>query len=295
MGDAAGRVTLDELNAMPAAAFAAALEGVFEDAPWVAGAVAGGRPFATVAALHEAMMAAVLGAPEGAVLGFLRGHPELSGAAARAGAIGAASQAEQAGLGLQRAVAATDAVAAMNAAYQARFGFPFIVCVRRHTAASLTRVFRRRLEGEAAAERAAALAEIGFITRLRLTERVEGPGAPAVHGWLSTHVLDTARGRPAAGVAVELFEVGGAHPVPVASAVTNGDGRTDAPLIAGQPLRMGVYELRFGVGAYFGAASVGEPAFLDVVPVRFGISEPEAHYHVPLLASPGGYSTYRGS
>jgi 5-hydroxyisourate hydrolase len=104
---------------------------------------------------------------------------------------------------------------------------------------------------------------------------------------LTTHVLDVAHGRPAAGVAIELARGGEV----IAAAVTNADGRTDAPLL--DRLERGVYELRFAVGDYFAAA--GEPPFLDVVPVRFGVSDPEAHHHVPLLVAPGGYSTYRGS
>jgi len=101
---------------------------------------------------------------------------------------------------------------------------------------------------------------------------------------LTTHVLDLARGRPAAGVAITLLRDGAV----VAEAVTNADGRTDAPLLA--ELEAGEYELRFAVGDYF-----GEAGFLDVVPVRFGVVDPDAHLHVPLLVAPGGYSTYRGS
>ncbi len=104
---------------------------------------------------------------------------------------------------------------------------------------------------------------------------------------LTTHVLDVARGRPAAGVAIELARGDRV----LATAVTNADGRTDAPLL--ERLETGTYELRFAVGDYFAAG--GEPPFLDVVPVRFGVSDPEAHHHVPLLVAPGGYSTYRGS
>jgi 5-hydroxyisourate hydrolase len=102
---------------------------------------------------------------------------------------------------------------------------------------------------------------------------------------LTTHVLDLARGRPAAGVAIALArgdEV-------LATAVTNADGRTDTPLL--DVLEAGTYELRFAVGDYFG----DESRFLDVVPVRFTVSDPDAHHHVPLLVAPGGYSTYRGS
>jgi 5-hydroxyisourate hydrolase len=108
-----------------------------------------------------------------------------------------------------------------------------------------------------------------------------------VSGRLTTHVLDTARGRPAAGVTVELWRDGEL----VSRARTDEDGRTAAPLAAGDAFTAGTYELVFGVGDYFGQ----EPRFLDRVPVRVSIADPEAHYHVPLLASPWAYSTYRGS
>jgi 5-hydroxyisourate hydrolase len=114
-------------------------------------------------------------------------------------------------------------------------------------------------------------------------------------GRLTTHVLDTARGRPAAGLEIELARLDdtGARTV-LRTVRTNGDGRTDAPLLAADELRPGVYELVFGVGEYF-ADVAAEPPFLDRVPVRFGIADAAAHYHVPLLASPWSYSTYRGS
>ena len=284
---------LEALNTAPAAEFAAVLGAVFEDAPWVAEQAAAARPFATVAALHEAMCAAVRSAPPERVTAFLRGHPELGGAAAAAGLISAASVAEQSALGLQRPADAA-ALPALNCAYADRFGFPFILCVRRHTRASILQTLGRRLNNDPAAERDAALREIGFITRLRLADLVTGPGMPVVHGSLTTHVLDTAAGRPAEGIPMDLLDVGGAQPVPLASSITNTDGRTPQPLLSGAPLRIGIYELRFQVGAYF-AGRAEQPPFLDAIPIRFGISEPEAHYHVPLLVSPGAYSTYRGS
>ncbi|MDP9365059.1 MAG: hydroxyisourate hydrolase [Chloroflexota bacterium] len=116
-------------------------------------------------------------------------------------------------------------------------------------------------------------------------------------GRLTTHVLDTARGRPAAGVAVELWRLEGDDKVRLAAARTNADGRTDAPLLVGKDLTSGVYELVFAVGDYFKDQEVPMPTppFLDRVPIRFGVADPEAHYHVPLLASPWAYSTYRGS
>jgi hydroxyisourate hydrolase len=113
---------------------------------------------------------------------------------------------------------------------------------------------------------------------------------------LTTHVLDTALGRPAEGVAIELWRDGEL----LASAVTNADGRTDAPLVAHGALREGTYELRFAVGPYFAALGgdgppAGDPPFLDVVPVVFGVADADAHHHVPLLVTPWSYSTYRGS
>ena len=109
-------------------------------------------------------------------------------------------------------------------------------------------------------------------------------------GRLTTHVLDTAHGRPAAGVAIELARLDGDHRDVLRTAATNADGRTDAPLLAGEDVRAGTYELVFAVGDYFQAAG-----FLDRVPVRFTIADPGQHYHVPLLVSPWAYSTYRGS
>ena len=114
-------------------------------------------------------------------------------------------------------------------------------------------------------------------------------------GRLSTHVLDTARGRPAAGIPVTLRRIApDGTPALLAEAVTNADGRTDAPLLAGDAVTPGTYELTFAVGAYFEDLAPGAP-FLDSVPLRFAVTEPDGHYHVPLLVSPWSYSTYRGS
>ena len=115
-------------------------------------------------------------------------------------------------------------------------------------------------------------------------------------GRLTTHVLDTAQGRPAAGLAVALFALSPGRQL-LAEAITNTDGRCDRPLLEGAALQSGRYELVFQAGAYLRAAGVvlADPAFLDEVVIRFGIADPEQHYHVPLLLSPYGYSTYRGS
>jgi 5-hydroxyisourate hydrolase len=116
-------------------------------------------------------------------------------------------------------------------------------------------------------------------------------------GRLTTHVLDTARGKPAAGVRITLFAINGAGRDMIAETVTNADGRTDAPMLQGDALTAGHYELVFSVGDYLRASgqNAGEVLFLEDIPIRFGVPDAGQHYHVPLLISPFGYSTYRGS
>ena len=116
-------------------------------------------------------------------------------------------------------------------------------------------------------------------------------------GRLTTHVLDTARGCPAKGIRIELFRLHDVQRDKLAEAVTNDDGRCDAPMLEGDAFSIGRYELVFHAGPYFDSQSnqLPEPKFLDDVVIRFGISDADAHYHVPLLLSAFGYSTYRGS
>jgi 5-hydroxyisourate hydrolase len=115
---------------------------------------------------------------------------------------------------------------------------------------------------------------------------------------LTTHVLDTALGQPARGVMIDVFRITDEMREYIRTVHTNADGRVDGgPILAGEDFRKGIYELVFHAGAYlrFQGHKLTDPAFLDIVPIRFGISDPQAHYHVPLLLSPYGYSTYRGS
>jgi len=116
-------------------------------------------------------------------------------------------------------------------------------------------------------------------------------------GKLTTHVLDTALGKPAAGVKIALFRITKDGSEKIAETVTNADGRTDAPMLQGAGLTVGSYELVFGAGAYLRASgqAKGDVLFLDDIPIRFGVPDASAHYHVPLLISPFSYSTYRGS
>ena len=291
-------LSLDQLNGLAVADFVDAVGDCFEFAPWVAEAAAAKRRFATVTALHAVMIAALRAASREQQLAFLRGHPDLAGKAARAGDVTAESKSEQASAGLDSLSEAEFArFHRLNDAYQAKFGFPFMICVRRHTRDSILAQFERRLLNDAASEFAAALQEVFYITRLRVAAKVTGEGMPKVDGRLSTHVLDTHSGRPAAGVAIELHELAGERTYHVASAVTNADGRTDRPLIGERPLPIGRYELRFAIGDHYRSRGIdsGNPPFLDIVPLRFSIAEPEGHYHVPLLFTPWGYTTYRGS
>ena len=116
-------------------------------------------------------------------------------------------------------------------------------------------------------------------------------------GYLTTHVLDTARGVPAEGIRIALYRVSGNSHRKIAETVTNSDGRTDTPILPAGKFKTGTYELVFFAGDYLRATGqAGEdPLFLDQVPIRFGMADADAHYHVPLLLSPYGMSTYRGS
>ena len=116
-------------------------------------------------------------------------------------------------------------------------------------------------------------------------------------GNLTTHVLDTANGTPAAGMHITLYRLGPATPEKLLAQHLNHDGRADAPLLAGAAFQPGRYRLVFGVAAYFRerGAALADPPFIDEVPLDFGIADVSLHYHVPLLVSPWSYSTYRGS
>jgi 5-hydroxyisourate hydrolase len=122
-------------------------------------------------------------------------------------------------------------------------------------------------------------------------------GPAGVKGRLTTHILDTSTGNPAKGVQIALFRLFEARTERLLTTRTNADGRCDAPLLAGAAFVSGIFEIVFEVGDYFRAQGVSlpEPAFLDRVPIRFGISDTDRHYHVPLLIAPFGYATYRGS
>lgn len=291
--------TLSELNACSKDDFVAVLANIFEHSPWIAEQTASMRPFAGVKELFDAMKAAVDRAPSELRLALIKAHPDLADKTQRAAGLSAESSAEQNSVGLDRlSDAEYVAFERVNNAYRSKFGFPYIVCVRRHTKDSILRDFERRLPNDARTETQKSIEEICRIAALRVDQLVLSDDRLAVHGRLSTHVLDTHSGRPAAGMAIELVELSelGASRV-VTRAITNADGRTDRPLIGGRPVPIGRYELTFSVENYFAARQVAtsDPPFLDSIPLRFSVSEPEGHLHVPLLVTPWSYATYRGS
>src|SRR3984885_10359705 len=290
---------LEELNAGTQGDFVAALANIFEYSPWVAEQAFAARPFAGVNALFAAMKTVVERAPENLRLALIKSHPDLADKTKRADELPAESSAEQNSVGLDRqSDAEYEAFERVNNAYRAKFGFPYVVCVRRQTKDSVLRDFERRLPNDIATETQRSVEEICRIAALRLDLLVKSDDRLKVHGRLSTHVLDTHSGRPAAGIAVELIELSelGLSRV-VTRTVTNADGRTDQPLIGGRPVPIGRYELTFSVGKYFAARQVpmSDPPFLDQIPLRFSVGDPEGHLHVPLLVTPWSYATYRGS
>jgi 2-oxo-4-hydroxy-4-carboxy-5-ureidoimidazoline decarboxylase len=290
---------LSDLNHCSKNDFVAALTNIFEHSPWVAEEAASLRPFAGVGPLFAAMTAAVDHASDEARLKLIKAHPDLANKTQRAAGLTADSGAEQDSVGLDRlSDAEYDAFERANTAYRTKFGFPYIVCVRRHTRDSILRDFERRLQNDAKAEMQTAIREICRIAALRLDQLIASDDRLPVHGRLSTHVLDTHSGRPAAGISIELTELSDLGQARVVTrAITNSDGRTDQPLIGGRPLPIGRYELAFHVGAYFAGRAVpmSDPPFLDRIPLQFSVSDPEGHLHVPLLVTPWSYATYRGS
>src|SRR6195952_2887493 len=244
---------LADLNACSRVDFVAALANVFEYSPWIAEKAADARPFAGITQLSEAMKAAVERAPPELRLALIEAHPDLADKTQRAAGLTAESNAEQNSVGLDRlSDAEYRAFERVNTAYREKFGFPYIVCVRRHSKDSILSDFEKRLPSDATTEVANSVAEICKIAALRLDLLVSGDHPLQVHGRLSTHVLDTHSGKPASGINLDLVEMSelGESRV-IARAVTNSDGRTDAPLIHGRPVPIGRYELTFSVGSYF--------------------------------------------
>jgi len=287
---------LTTLNQLPSDEFVRVAGPLFEHSPWIAERAATQRPFESVEKLHASLVAVITEATPDEQVGLIAAHPDLAGKLAVAGRLTADSTAEQKSARLDRLTPEQfDRITALNEAYREKFGFPFVICVLDHQQDEIFDAFETRVAHGREEEIAAALFQIGRIGWHRLQGLLATEQTST--GRLSTHVLDTAHGHPAAGMKLSLWRQEGAEWTEVLTTETNADGRTDGPLLNDGNLTAGVYELRFQVGAYFATKGVAatEPAFLDVVPIRFGIADADANYHVPLLASPWSYGTYRGS
>jgi 2-oxo-4-hydroxy-4-carboxy-5-ureidoimidazoline decarboxylase len=285
----AGRLTLASLNAMDRPQFVEALAGIFEHSPWIHDATYEARPFSSAEALHARMVAIVNAAGEEKQRALLEAHPELAGKAARERRLTAASTAEQASAGLDRLESEESArFDALNGTYRRKFRFPFIIAVRgqRDRSAILAALERRTANSEPD-EIDTALAEVAKIAWFRLSDLI------VMNGRLTTHALDTRLGQPARNLGYALFRIDGDARALVCEGRTNGDGRAENPLLEGKAMKAGTYELVFAAGEY--QVAQGNAGFYDLIPVRFEIADGNAHYHVPLLLSPFGYSTYRGS
>ncbi|SON56749.1 Uric acid degradation bifunctional protein [Hartmannibacter diazotrophicus] len=285
-------IPLDVLNDCPQDRFQAVLGPVFENAPWVCDMVWHKRPFASLTMLHDAMMQALRALEGDRLIAFLNGHPRLSPETLRKGTT-AESTGEQTSAGLNALdPETTGLLGQLNDAYEARFGFPFILAVRNASLETMLASFQRRIGASPAAEREEALAEIRAISWMRLLDRV----TPATSGGLSTHVLDTVRAAPAAGIGIELWKrLPSGNMECLATHQTDQQGQFATN--GDWPVEAGDYEWHFDTPTYFarqGYATV-ERTYLGKVRIAFSVWNPEEHYHVPLLLTPGSYTTYRGN
>ena len=268
-------ITLADVNRMDLATFVATFGNVFEAAPWVAREAYAKKPFATVTSLHQAMFDAFRAAPQAEQLGFFRTLADVGD--------------------IQLAEADRARLAQLNKSYKDRFGYSYVISIPRSTPETVLTQLERRLRNDPAAELAVAIQQEFLITRLRLAALVTGDGMPGVNGDVGTHVANAVIGRSAVGMSVELFEMFGERSRKISQSTTNASGI--ATLIEGRPVPIGRYELRFAVADYFRTqnVAVGDPPYIDYVPVRFSVDNAEGHYHIPLVCTPWTYSTYRGS
>jgi 2-oxo-4-hydroxy-4-carboxy-5-ureidoimidazoline decarboxylase len=286
--------SIDAINRLGAEDFIRLVGPVFEQSSWVAEHTASRRPFSNREEMRRALCDTVRSATLERKLALIGAQPGLAGRAALAATLPAESPGELASAGLDKLTAEEIAqFQQQDHAYHQKFGFPFVICARLTDKAAILSAFERRMRNGLGEEIEFALEEIFKIAELRLRDLVSETAAPP---GLTSHVLDTTRGRPAVGMQIELWRLSGDGRQLLNTVRTNADGRADPPLLNAAELRPGQYELIFFLGDYFSASTGGnEPRFLDRVPVRFGISGPAESYHIPLLCSPWAYSTCRGS
>lgn len=279
-----------------------ALGNVYEHSPWVAEAFAeapGRSACTTVSELASLMKDIVDNAAEEKKMTLIRSHPDLCERVEKISTLTQESQDEQSSAGLQSLTdTEMDIFTTTNKAYLSKFGFPFILAVRNVTKYRVLSALKARVENTPQEEFTSAMREIHKIAWMRILQIVDLDDAK---GFLTCHVLDTSNGCPAQNMRIQLHRLSPPNSAGlVGDFVTNDDGRLEGgpALKGGKEFIVGQYEWTFFVGDYFASKKLTHQSsqpFLDVVPLRFGIDNPDDHYHVPLLVSPWSYSTYRGS
>ena len=299
-------INLSDIRDLQPSEVVSLLSGIYEHSSWVAERAFmdenSSSSLESINNIFQSMKQVVESASVDEKLKLLREHPDLCTRASCVGKLTNSSREEQSKAGLDRLTPEElSEFTANNAQYREKFGFPFILAVRNATKHTVLGALRSRVKNSYETEFHACLAQVHKIAWMRLIQLI----TPEKYGFLTCHVLDTASGSPAQKMSIELFRVckdnNNAETMEFVSEFqTNDDGRLEGgPALKGEAFKVGVYQWVFHVGDYFATKSnllttCGTP-FLDKVPVRFGIDDPESHYHVPLLVSPYSYSTYRGS
>eukprot|EP00980_Cylindrotheca_fusiformis_P028445 scaffold22599_cov139-Cylindrotheca_fusiformis.AAC.36 len=277
------------------------LGGIYEHSKWVAEQFVADekarKDITTVTELAKVLKQIVEDSTSEQKLALLKAHPDLGAKVETLKTLTKESQEEQGSAGLQTMTAEElEQFHSRNDRYAAKFQFPFILAVRNASKHTVLSALEGRLEHSKEVELAAALVQVHKIAWMRLLALVDTSDCA---GYLTVHVLDTANGIPADHMRITLTRhLDEKNSVVIGEYVTNHDGRLDGgPALKGKDFQVGVYEWTFYTGDYFarkGTYTTGTP-FLDVIPLRFGIDNPDDHYHVPLLVSPWSFSTYRGS
>jgi len=293
--------TVSELLASDTEVIVSIIGGIYEHSPWVVEEFLEKGPssqISTVSDLADRLKSIVDEASEDKKLSLLRAHPDLCEKVEAMKLLTAESQEEQSKSGLQSMEGEElKKFKTMNDSYKKKFGFPFILAVRNASKNTVLSALEGRLKSSSSQrEFNIAIENVHKIAWMRLLSKVNTDDAA---GFLTCHVLDTANGIPADKMRIVLTRLAPEESAGVVGEfITNDDGRLEGgPALKGKDFIVGTYEWQFYAGDYFAAKgqSMNGNPFLDVIPLRFGIDNPDDHYHVPLLVSPWSFSTYRGS
>lgn len=291
--------TVTELLAKPTVEMVDYLEGTYEHSRWVAQALyvtARLDNISTVTELANAMKAIVDNSSREEKLDILQNHPDLGKKVEQLKELTKESQQEQSAAGLDTLEGdELEMFTTLNSKYKEKFQFPFILAVRNASKHTVLAALKGRYPNPPEVEFVTAMSQVHKIAWMRLLQKIDTTDAK---GFLTCHVLDTANGIPAANMRITLTRLSGPSAGVVGEYVTNSDGRLEGgPALKGKDFQVGEYEWTFYAGDYFASMGTyisGQP-FLNTIPIRFGIDNPDDHYHVPLLVSPWSFSTYRGS